>query len=109
MKNARRGCNYCTHAEMDALSKYSRIFSRKRNYKNRKACVKMDMIVIRINDRGQLRNSKPCSKCLEIMNVSRSCRIENIYYSTNNGEIIKEKFVDLFERRDQYVTPRFRN
>lgn len=107
MKNARRGCEYCIHAEMDAISKFSRIFSRKRNYKNMKRKVVMDLVVIRISGCGDFGNSRPCCKCLETLHLSRTCRIRYVYYSTRDGTIVRERFTDLYTRRHEYHTRRF--
>lgn len=106
-KNARRGCEYGIHAEMDVLSKFSRIFSRKRNYKNMKRKVMRDLFVIRIDRHGNLKESRPCCKCLEILYTSRSCRIQYVYYSTSDGTVVREKFMDLYNRRHEYKTRRF--
>lgn len=106
-KDARRGCEYGIHAEMDVLGKFSRIFSRKRNYKNMKRIITRNLLVIRIDRNGNLKESRPCCKCLEILYTSRSCRIQYVYYSTSDGTIVREKFRDLYEKRNEYHTRRF--
>ena len=81
------------HAEEQAIrklySKYARYFKRimckKMEFKTNK---KIDIIVIRINNKNELLNSKCCSVCLKIM---QAYNIRNIYYSNDKGVIVKEK------------------
>lgn len=40
------------------------------------------IVVLRLNKRGSLRNSKPCQRCATIMNA---LGIKNIYWSLNDG------------------------
>lgn len=42
----------------------------------------LTMVIIRLNKRGELRDSKPCNKCNIIMNA---LGIEKVYWSTNHG------------------------
>lgn len=63
----------------------------------------IDILVIRVNRDGELRNSKPCSKCLESLKTLRFFKVKWVYYSIN-GSIIREKFSTLFEKKDEYVT-----
>jgi deoxycytidylate deaminase len=50
------------------------------------------MYVIRVNKNDELVNSKPCKSCIEVM---RMFGIKNIYYSTETGELKKEKTIDI--------------
>jgi len=50
------------------------------------------MYVIRVNKNDNLVNSKPCKSCIEVM---RMFGIKNIYYSTETGELKKEKTNDI--------------
>ena len=56
------------HAEVSA------ILNAKRNIE------KLDLLVIRVNNRNQLLLSKPCGHCLAYLNY---CGIRDIYYSTD--------------------------
>ena len=50
---------------------------------------KLNLIVIRINKNHELKNSRPCSNCLQFM---KDVNINKVYYSTGNGsEIVCEK------------------
>ena len=91
------------HAEMDAIRKLPPL------YKSR--MISIDLIIIRINKEGLLRNSAPCCKCLEHlsrMNSKTKYRLRHIYYSTASGGIIKEKFTDLLNSDTKHMSLRFR-
>ena len=49
---------------------------------------KLEIVVIRVNNKGQLLNSKPCNSCLYYMKLFG---VKSVYYSNENGDIIKEK------------------
>ena len=53
---------------------------------------KLEIVVIRVNRFGCLVNSKPCSSCLYYL---RLYGVRNIYYSDDDGEIIKEKIAEV--------------
>ena len=78
------------HAECDAIRKLP---SRKN-----KSIKKINMLVIRTTKTGKLSMSKPCYNC--IMNMMRDApkkgyKIEWIYYSDEEGNVVKEKLVNL--------------
>jgi len=50
------------------------------------------MVVIRINGKNELVNSKPCENCIYYL---RLYGIKNVYYSNENGEIVKEKITEI--------------
>lgn len=70
----------------------------------------IDIIVIRLNSKGALKNSKPCEKCLEhlqlLMLTFRNIRVKNIYYSTSVG-IVRKGFNQLIEE-EKYVSNGFK-
>lgn len=47
----------------------------------------VDIIVIRINNRMELKNSRPCNNCIEKL---KSIGIRRVYYSNDDGEIVRE-------------------
>jgi len=47
----------------------------------------MDIIVIRINKKLQLRNSRPCKDCIDEL---KQIGIRKVYYSNDNGDIVYE-------------------
>ena len=53
---------------------------------------KLEMFVIRVNNKGHLVNSKPCNSCIYYMQLYG---IKSVYYSNDGGEIIKEKLNDI--------------
>ena len=70
----------------------------------------IDMLVIRLNKIGTLKNSKPCLHC--ILDIEKICKkkkikIRYIYYSINDNIIIKKKFSELKEEtksNNYYIT-----
>lgn len=46
------------------------------------------ILVIRINKKSELRLARPCDNC---MNILKTLKFKDIYYSTNNGTIEHEK------------------
>lgn len=61
------------HAELDAIQKCWGKIHLNRSY---------SMVVIRINKDGELKNSKPCENCQNILN---QIGLQNIWWSTNKG------------------------
>lgn len=73
------------HAEINAFMKINK-------WKNRPKI--LDLLVIRYSKSGKLGESRPCFHC--IMKLKQSnIGLRNVYYSTNNGIIIKEKFNNM--------------
>ena len=48
--------------------------------------------MIRVNQMGDLVNSKPCNTCIYYMQLYG---IKSVYYSNEEGEIVKEKIIDI--------------
>lgn len=104
-REARSGCCYSTHAEMEAIKRLPPL-----NMRGRKQ--HLNLVVIRVDRHGCLKNSAPCSKCIKHMewiNLNTSYKIKNIYYSNNNGELIFIKFSKLADSDEMHVSKRFRN
>ena len=53
---------------------------------------KLEMFVIRVNQMGDLVNSKPCNTCIYYMQLYG---IKSVYYSNEEGVIVKEKLNDI--------------
>ena len=53
---------------------------------------KLEMFVIRVNQMGNLVNSKPCNSCIYYMQLYG---IKSVYYSNEDGVIVKEKLTDI--------------
>jgi len=77
------------HAEMRVLNRYTK--------QNNKTC---NFLVIRIRKDGTIGGSRPCMHCLNLLKRTRN-KIDKIYYSNDDGEIIMEKLEDM---ESTYVT-----
>ena len=59
---------------------------------------------------NKLQNSKPCVNCIRMMKTlpeKKGYRIKNIYYSDNNGSIIKTSIKNL-EKEELHISRFFR-
>ena len=81
----RTGLVLARHAEENALEKYRALLRTSRQKKISKR--KLHMYVVRINAKGELTESKPCSHCVEVL---REYGIRKITYSTREGTLITE-------------------
>jgi len=79
---------------------------RKINYDKLKKNKHIDILVIRISTDMVLTNSKPCYHCLLYMFRS-NINIKNIYYSTNNGNIAKIKFLDIISSNTFHISGKY--
>jgi cytidine deaminase len=91
------------HAERSALLKWIR--GRRNNRGN------VDLLVIRTNKDGTLRDSKPCHHCLKfMMYVSRyGLYVNEIHYSTGDGVIVRKTLRDLWNENQHHVSSGFRH
>lgn len=62
------------------------------NYPHKKSIKGMDIIVIRINKSSSLRNSRPCSDCI---NKLDKVGIRKVIYSNETGELVSEFVKDM--------------
>ena len=76
-----------THAEMDVIRK---IYNNKTLNTN-KRIDKFDVLVIRVSKFGKLGSSRPCYHCINSMMNTPILKINYVYYSTNDGIIVREK------------------
>lgn len=88
---------YSFHAETDALHRYCKLIHKNTN-------LKIDIFVIRIDNQNNLKNSYPCNNCIhKFFEIG----VKNIYYSNENGIIVKEKVSNLETRfytsGDRYI------
>lgn len=86
------------HAEHDAIRK---LIPLKRN----KKLVNINILVIRLSGKNKLQSSKPCINCINMMKtlpVKLGYKIQNIYYSNENGEIIKTSLTSLDNEDKHY-------
>lgn len=65
------------HAEFDAFTRF----------KNKYPAARVDnknILVIRVNGHGQLRMSKPCKHCMDVIMKNN---VDRVFYSDENGEL----------------------
>jgi cytidine deaminase len=85
------GLNPGVHAEHDAIIKLCPL-------KKKKRLEIINILVIRVSSKNKLQSSKPCGNCLEIMKtlpMKKGYKIQNVYYSDNEGNIIKKSLTNL--------------
>ncbi|MCH9715601.1 MAG: hypothetical protein K0U52_00740 [Gammaproteobacteria bacterium] len=82
------------HAEQDLMRKLYRMFKRRKLVSVRK----VDILVIRLSSSGKLGMSRPCSECVKTLKHS-PVPIGKVYYSSREGNIVAEKFLDLIHTR----------
>ncbi len=87
-------CPISTHAEMDVLRK---LYKTTQAPTGNKRIEKFDVLVIRISKTGKLGASRPCFHCINSMVNTSIVKIQNVYYSTNDGKIIKEKLDNMLD------------
>jgi hypothetical protein len=86
------------HAEHDAINRLKPL-KRKKHLQN------VNLLIVRFSKNNRLQNSKPCANCIENMKVlpeKKGYRIRNIYYSNENGEIVKSSLKNLEKEELQY-------
>lgn len=85
-----------THAEISAINKI-------KTYKNVPKA--LDLLVVQITKAGKLSNSRPCYDCICALEAECSnIIIRNVYYSTPDGTIAKEKLKDMKNSPLTYVS-----
>jgi len=91
---------YSLHAETDALHRYCKIIHKNTN-------LNVDVFVVRIDKNNKLKNSYPCNSCIRRL---FEIGVKNLYYSNEDGIIVKERVCNLENRfctsGDRYI---FRN
>jgi hypothetical protein len=97
------GACYNEHAEMSALVKLIKT----NNYKRK--LISVNLLVIKTDKSLRLKNSKPCSKCIEYMSLlpQYGYRMKYVYYSNASGDIVKVRFNDLCHDENVHVSQRF--
>ena len=86
------------HAEYNALSKLMPL-------KNKKKLEPINLLVIRLSTKNKIQSSKPCNNCIEIMKIlpcKLGYKLNHIYYSDENGSIIKSNLKSLDTEEKHY-------
>lgn len=86
----RSGLVLARHAEENALDRYRSLIGI-RGRKKIKAR-KLHLVVIRIDPKNQITESKPCSHCVSVM---RNFGMRKVTYSNKAGELITELLVSI--------------
>lgn len=92
------GKNPGIHAEYDALTKLMPI-------RRKKKLESINLLVIRLSTKNKIQSSKPCFNCIETMKKfppKIGYKIDNVYYSDLNGDIIKTNLKSLNEEEKHY-------
>lgn len=87
------------HAEQDALNKLPSV-------KYKKKLELISLLVIRLSSKNKLQSSKPCATCIASMKIypiKKGYKIQNIYYSDSEGNIIK-KTINALDNEDKHYT-----
>jgi len=92
------------HAEHDAINKLKPL-------ERKKKLEPVNLLVVRFSKNNKLQNSKPCANCIQNMRIlpeKKGYKIRNIYYSNDNGEIIKSSLNNL-EKEELHYSRFYRN
>ena len=94
------------HAEHNVLLKLKPL----NKNKNKKETI--NLLVVRFSKTNKLQSSKPCSNCIKIMNIipyNKGYKIKDIFYSNNDGTILKTTLSKLTKDENQHITKFYRN
>lgn len=86
------------HAEYDSIRKLIPL-------KRRKRLENINILVIRLSGKNKLQSSKPCINCINMMKTlpeKLGYKIQYVYYSNENGEIVKSNLKNLEEEEPHY-------
>jgi deoxycytidylate deaminase len=86
----RSGLILARHAEENALDRYRSVIGVRGRKKMK--IRKLHLVVIRIDCRDNITESKPCSHCVEVM---RNFGIRKVTYSNKAGELITELLANI--------------
>ena len=91
------------HAEHDAINKLKPL---ERN----KKLEQINIIVVRFSKNNKLQNSKPCANCIKNIKVlpqKKGYKIKNVYYSNDNGDIIRSN-IKILENEELHYSRFYR-
>lgn len=98
-REAWKGCKYGRHAEVEAKLRLP---------PSDKKTKHINLIVIRTDKIGNLKNSRPCAKCIEHLSNMKGYKLKYVYYSDEAGDIIERKFTELLLEENKHISKRFR-
>ncbi len=73
-----------THAEIDAIKRTPQYYLKRG----------INLCVFSFTSEGRMRSSRPCFHCLQTLS---NYNIRYVYYSTEDGDIHKEKFCEMMD------------
>lgn len=92
------GLNPGVHAEFDSIRKLKPL-------KKTKKLMIVNILVVRLSCKNKIQLSKPCMQCVQMMKTfpaKLGYKIGQIYYSNNDGEIIKSNITTLEKDKPHY-------
>ena len=92
------------HAEHNALLKLKQSINKNR-------LEPINLLVVRFSKTNKIQSSKPCSNCIQIMDTmpeKKGYKIQNIYYSNSDGDIVKTNLTTL-KNEEQHYSRYYRN
>jgi cytidine deaminase len=92
------------HAEYDAINKLVTL-------RKRKKLESVNLLVIRLSGKNKLQSSKPCSNCIDAMKIlpeKKGYKIQNIYYSDSDGNIVKTTLSNL-DNEEKHFSKYYKN
>lgn len=95
---------WTSHAEENAIRKLP-VLPRKKHLK------KVDLLVIRTSKTGVLGSSKPCIHCLMLLQTKlpeKGYKIQNIFYTNQQGDIREETLKSLLEDENMHMSKYYR-
>ena len=90
------------HAEIDALKHLTYLIKSGKIKKSTNS--KMDMVVLRVSKSGKLGESAPCFHCTDEIRKNSLVRINNLYFSNNDGTISCMKFNTWIESGTNHIS-----
>jgi len=86
------------HAEHDAIRKLLPL-------KRKKRLESINLLVVRLSGKNKLQSSKPCFRCIDMLKIlplKLGYKIQLVYYSNENGEIVKSSLKKLDAEEKHY-------
>jgi cytidine deaminase len=91
------------HAEYDAIKKLIPL-------RKQKHLESINLLVIRLSKKNKLQSSKPCAICIDMMKTlpeKKGYKIQNIYYSDSNEDIIITTLSNL-DNEEKHVSTSYK-
>lgn len=104
MKTVAQGCNYVYRENMSVHAEKCALDRLLKNKKHREKINKsFNLLVVRLTKTGIIGESRPCYHCLLALQNS-GLKIKYVYYSTNEGKIVRERFSEMLDSEITYIS-----